>query len=103
MARSREQAREFRKLYNSKNPKSGAATNIVAMYYINKILNQEFVTEEDIKWCHNAAFIHPKVNLKQSLRDLKREQYLNVKSTPMGNVYSITPCGINYYNSILKG
>ena len=102
MARSREEARKFRELYNHKEPETGAAMNIVATYFFNEILNQEFVTEDDVRWCYNVVKKELGVNLEQSLRDSKRDQYLNGKKTPLGRGYSITACGINYFNSIKK-
>ncbi|WP_342487607.1 hypothetical protein MKY83_19265 [Bacillus sp. FSL M8-0266] len=83
----------FKEFYDLKKPISSKDFNIVAVYYLEKILGRNEITIEDIYTCYKQSLHKMPKRLKQSLADTSSKSGLiNIQN----NLYSIPLLGENY-------
>lgn len=83
----------FKEFYDLKKPISSKDFNVVAVYYLEKILGRNEITIEDIYTCYKQSLHKMPKRLKQSLADTSSKSGLiNIQN----NLYSIPLLGENY-------
>lgn len=83
----------FKEFYEFKQPKSSKDFNVVAIYYLEKVLEREQITIEDIYTCYKNANYKTPTRFRQSLADTSSKYgYISIDN----NIYSVPIAGENY-------
>lgn len=84
----------FSDFYHEKKPESSIEFNVVAIYYLNKIMGLEDVTIEDVYTCYRNVDKRAPKAFKQSLADTSSSKYgyIEIKN----GKYSVPISGMNF-------
>lgn len=84
----------FQQFFERKQPKTGIEINIVAVYYLEKILEREEISIEDIYTCYKNVNARIPKALKQSLNDTSSSKYGYINT--VNNYYTVSTVGENF-------
>lgn len=86
--------KSFRNFYEEKQPTTNIEFNVVAVYYMEKILSKEEITIGDVYTCYKNVDRKVPSALKQSLTDTSSSRYGYI--TTINNCYTIPVVGENF-------
>ena len=101
----------FRKFYNKffnevNNPNdvimSKANFNLISIYFLTFEVSKDHATKDEILWCYKVFNDSTTQNFEQSLRDNKRDGYLQSELVNDKKGYKLTPSGIKHIKSLMK-
>lgn len=84
----------FQQFYEKKQPKTGIEINTVAVYYLEKILEKQEISIEDIYTCYKNVNARIPKALKQSLTDTSSSKYGYINA--VNNYYTVSIVGENF-------
>ena len=84
----------FQQFYEKKEPKTGIEVNTVAVYYLEKVLEKQEITIEDIYTCYKNVNARIPKALKQSLNDTSSSKYGYINA--VNNYYTVSTVGENF-------